>query len=78
MRAPLVWSLVALGLVLRLFHYARGRVVWHDEAALIVNVLDNAARSVFRSQLVVSRDELVDAMTELFHRTVFGTTSAAS
>jgi hypothetical protein len=33
---------------------------------------------VFRSQLVVSRNELVDALTELFHRTVFGTTAMST
>lgn len=43
-------------------------------AICLINVMDNAARSVFRSQLVVSREELVDALTELFHRTVFGAT----
>src|SRR5262249_45701032 len=32
--------LVLLGLVLRGCHYLRDPVVWHDEAALIVNVLD--------------------------------------
>jgi AcrR family transcriptional regulator len=47
-------------------------------AVCLINVMDNAARSVFRSQLVVSRDELVDALTELFHRTVFGTTPVAT
>jgi AcrR family transcriptional regulator len=47
-------------------------------AVCLINVMDNAARSVFRSQLVVSRDELVDALTELFHRTVFGTAAAAT
>jgi hypothetical protein len=32
--------LVALGLALRLFHYLRNPSVWHDEAAVLVNVLD--------------------------------------
>jgi hypothetical protein len=32
--------LVALGLALRLYHYFRNPSVWHDEAALIVNVLE--------------------------------------
>jgi hypothetical protein len=32
--------LVALGLALRLFHYLRNPSVWHDEAAVIVNVLE--------------------------------------
>jgi hypothetical protein len=30
---------VALGLALRLFHYARNPSLWHDEAAVVVNVL---------------------------------------
>ncbi len=47
-------------------------------AVCLINVMDNAARSVFRSHLVVSRHELVDALTELFHRTVFGTEAAAA
>jgi AcrR family transcriptional regulator len=47
-------------------------------AVCLINVMDNAVRSVFRSQLVVSRDELVDALTELFHRTVFGATAATA
>src|SRR5437764_7800809 len=38
MRNTLRW-LVALGCGLRLFHYLRDPSVWHDEAALIVNVL---------------------------------------
>jgi hypothetical protein len=33
------WAIVGLGLALRLFHYLRDPSVWHDEAALIVNVL---------------------------------------
>ncbi|HMF18707.1 MAG TPA: glycosyltransferase family 39 protein [Gemmataceae bacterium] len=33
------WALVGLGLGLRLFHYLRDPSIWHDEAALIVNVL---------------------------------------
>jgi AcrR family transcriptional regulator len=45
-------------------------------AVCLINVMDNAARSVFRSQLVVSREELVDALTELVHRSVFGMTPA--
>jgi hypothetical protein len=32
-------AVVALGLGLRAYHYLRGRAVWHDEAALLVNVL---------------------------------------
>src|SRR5262245_5623277 len=34
-----VWWLVAAGLALRLCHYLRDPSVWHDEAALILNVL---------------------------------------
>ena len=33
-------GLIALGIALRAFHYLRDPSVWHDEAALIVNVLD--------------------------------------
>ena len=38
---PLPWfaCLVALGLGLRTYHYLVNHVVWHDEAALINNVL---------------------------------------
>lgn len=32
------WSLVALGLALRSVHFFRGPSVWHDEAALLLNV----------------------------------------
>lgn len=35
----LIWVVVAVGLLLRGYHYARGPAVWHDEAALLVNVL---------------------------------------
>lgn len=35
----LIWAAVAVGLLLRGYHYARGPAVWHDEAALLVNVL---------------------------------------
>src|SRR5947209_13547153 len=35
----LVPALLLLGLGLRSFHYLRGRAVWHDEAALTLNVL---------------------------------------
>lgn len=38
-RSWLVPSIVLFGLFLRLFHYLRCPPVWHDEAALIVNVL---------------------------------------
>src|SRR5438034_638599 len=33
--------LVLSGLALRSYHYLRVPAVWHDEAALVVNVLDN-------------------------------------
>jgi hypothetical protein len=41
-RAPGFWMLatVLLGLGLRCFHYLRNPSVWHDEAALLVNVLE--------------------------------------
>ena len=32
-------GLLVLGLVLRLYHYLREPAVWHDEAALILNVI---------------------------------------
>jgi hypothetical protein len=35
----LTWLLVALGLALRTFNYLRNPSVWHDEAALVLNVL---------------------------------------
>ncbi len=35
----LIWVAVALGLLLRGYHYARGPAVWHDEAALLMNVI---------------------------------------
>src|SRR5687768_1145043 len=34
----IVW-IVALGLLLRLYHYLRVPSMWHDEALLVVNVL---------------------------------------
>lgn len=37
---------VALGLALRAFHYLRCPSVWHDEAALIVNVLELSFRDM--------------------------------
>ncbi|HEX7376631.1 MAG TPA: glycosyltransferase family 87 protein [Pirellulales bacterium] len=33
---------VALGILLRLYHYLRNPSLWHDEAALVVNVLDKS------------------------------------
>jgi hypothetical protein len=35
-------SFVLFGLVLRLFHYGRNPSMWHDEAALVLNVLDKS------------------------------------
>jgi hypothetical protein len=48
-RNPTFWTYAALffGLGLRLFYYLRNFSVWHDEAALIVNVLGKG----FREQL---------------------------
>lgn len=42
LRLVLIGWIVVAGLILRLYHYARNPVVWHDEAALIVNVLDKS------------------------------------
>jgi hypothetical protein len=48
---PLAWmrrnwgwteSFVLFGLALRLFHYGRNPSMWHDEAALVLNVLDKS------------------------------------
>jgi AcrR family transcriptional regulator len=41
-------------------------------AVCIYNLVDRATRSTHRGQLVVSFDELVDGLTELVHRSVFG------
>lgn len=41
-------------------------------AVCIYNLIDRATRSTYRGQLVVSFDELVDGLTELVHRSVFG------
>lgn len=41
-------------------------------AVCIYNLIDRATRSAHRGQLVVSFDELVDGLTELAHRSVFG------
>ncbi len=35
----MIWAVAALGLLLRAYHYARNPAVWHDEAAMLVNVL---------------------------------------
>src|SRR5688572_7392603 len=39
---PFAWfaACLALGLGLRCYHYLRNPSVWHDEAALMLNVLD--------------------------------------
>jgi AcrR family transcriptional regulator len=41
-------------------------------AMCIYNLIDRATRSTHRGQLDVSFDELVDGLTELVHRSVFG------
>jgi AcrR family transcriptional regulator len=41
-------------------------------ALCIYNLIDRSTRSLHRGQLVVSFDELVDGLTELVHRSVFG------
>jgi len=40
-RKPAFWTacFVVLGIVLRVYHYARNPSIWHDEAALILNVI---------------------------------------
>src|SRR5438034_6926701 len=45
---PIPWTgcFVALGLGLRLYHYARNPSMWHDEAALVLNVLDKGLGDV--------------------------------
>jgi hypothetical protein len=47
-RKPEVWRrcALALGLGLRLYHYAQNPSVWHDEAALLVNVLGKGFRDL--------------------------------
>src|SRR5256885_816545 len=45
-RKAVVYCALALALGLRLFHYARNPSVWHDEAALIVNVLGKGFREL--------------------------------
>jgi len=35
----LIWAAVTVGLLLRGYHYGRGPAVWHDEAALLMNVI---------------------------------------
>ncbi|HUY93498.1 MAG TPA: hypothetical protein VMV10_32525 [Pirellulales bacterium] len=41
-RLPWIRWLVAFGLALRTYHYLRGPSLWHDEAALVVNVLEKS------------------------------------
>jgi AcrR family transcriptional regulator len=41
-------------------------------AVCIYNLIDRATRSKHRGQLVITFDELVDGLTELVHRSVFG------
>ncbi|HWB13924.1 MAG TPA: glycosyltransferase family 87 protein [Pirellulales bacterium] len=44
LRARFSWTgtFLAIGLVLRLYHYLRDPSLWHDEAALVINVLDKS------------------------------------
>jgi hypothetical protein len=44
LRARFSWTdaFVAIGLLLRLYHYLRDPSLWHDEAALVINVLDKS------------------------------------
>jgi hypothetical protein len=44
---PWLPALLALGLALRIYHYAADPVVWHDEAALINNVLAKSFAEYF-------------------------------
>src|SRR5262249_6781698 len=44
---PWTGCLVAVGLGLRLYHYLRDPSMWHDEAALVLNVLDKGFRSLW-------------------------------
>lgn len=48
-RNPVIWTAAALllGLTLRSFHYLRCPSVWHDEAALIVNVIGKDYAEMF-------------------------------
>ncbi len=41
-----VGMIVALGLGLRLFHYLRNPTMWHDEAALVLNVIGKTFREL--------------------------------
>jgi hypothetical protein len=42
----LLWLSVAAGLTLRLYHYLRDPAMWHDEAALVLNVLGKSFREL--------------------------------
>jgi hypothetical protein len=46
---PRAWTdaLIALGIVLRAYHYIRNPSVWHDEAALLYNVLSKGFRELW-------------------------------
>jgi hypothetical protein len=50
---PVVWlSLtIALGLALRLYHYLRDPAMWHDEAALVLNVLHKSYPDIWGPRL---------------------------
>jgi hypothetical protein len=39
-RTHILWIILILGLALRGYHYLRNRAVWHDEAVVLVNVLE--------------------------------------
>src|SRR5262249_52033151 len=43
---PWIGTLVTLGLAVRAFHYLRNPSMWHDEAALVVNVLGKGFREL--------------------------------
>jgi hypothetical protein len=40
------WLILAAGLALRCYHYLRDPAMWHDEAALVLNVLDKSFRDL--------------------------------
>lgn len=45
-RANWTTVFIALGVALRLYHYLRNPSLWHDEAALVINVLNNGFADV--------------------------------
>lgn len=49
LKHPLTWTIcfVLLGVGVRSFHYLRNPSMWHDEAALVLNVLDKGFGSYF-------------------------------